>query len=198
MSVDHGRPVPEDGNVIPGQRRRDDRQMNEQRGRGVAEIQQGKIEQVDNQEELALPEMASNPQHNEAKCEEIVLYASCQRMGSEESPGTYEDEVASNISSTCNERLVCAPQIADIVCLQDQNHHPVDTGDYRVQAERGPSMTVLSPYCVADMLVSAIGRAREGIVGSNDDQQKPGNDGEDFVGNEVVLGEVFALGERVP
>jgi Fe2+ or Zn2+ uptake regulation protein len=50
----------------------------------VAEIQQGKIEQVDNQEELALPEMASNPQHNEAKGEEIVLYASCQRMGSEE------------------------------------------------------------------------------------------------------------------
>jgi len=181
MSVDHGRPVPEDGNVIPGQRRRDDRQMNEQRSRGVAEIQQGKIEQVDNQEELALPEMASNPQHYETKGEEIV-----------------EDEVASNISSTCDERLVCAPQVADIVCLQDQNDYPVDTGYHRVQAERCPSMIVLSPYCVADMLVSAIGRAREGIVGSNDDQQKPGNDGEDFVGNEVVLGEVFALGEWVP
>jgi len=181
MSVDHGCPIPEDCNVIPGQRRRDDRQVNEQRSRGVAEIQEGKVEQVDNQEQLALPEMASDPQHYEAKGEEIV-----------------EDEVASNIGSTRDERLVCAPQIADIVCLQDQNDHPVDAGYYRIQAERCPSMAVLSPYCVAEMFVPAIRRAREGIIGSNDDQEKPGNDGEDFVGNEVVLGEFLAFGERIP
>jgi len=181
VSVDHSRAIPEDCDVIPGERRRDDRQMNEQRSRGVAEIQQGKVEQVHDQEELALPEMASNPQHYEAKGEEIV-----------------EDEVASNIGSTRDERLVCAPQIADIVCLQDQNDHPVDAGYYRIQAERCPSMAVLSPYCVAEMFVPAIRRAREGIIGSNDDQEKPGNDGEDFVGNEVVLGEFLAFGERIP
>ena len=106
--------------------------------------------------------------------------------------------MASNIGSTRDERLVCAPQIADIVCLQDQNDHPVDAGYYRIQAERCPSMAVLSPYCVAEMFVPAIRRAREGIIGSNDDQQKPGNDGEDFVGNEVVLGEFLAFGERIP
>lgn len=142
--------------------------------------------------------MASNPQHYEAKGEEIVLYASCQHIGLEESPGTYEDEVASNIGSTCDECLVCTPQIADIVCLQDQNDHPVDAGYHRVQAEGCPSMAVLAPYCVAEMFVAAIRRAREGIIGSNDDQQKPGNDGEDFVGNEVVLVEFFALSERIP
>jgi hypothetical protein len=58
-------------------------------------------------------------------------------------------------------------------------------------------MTVLSPYCVAVVLVAAIFWMSEGIVGSNDHKKEPGNDGEDLVGNQVVAGELFPFGKGI-
>lgn len=39
----------------------------------MAKVEQSEVEEVDDQQQLSLPEMTSHPQHDEAKCEEIVL-----------------------------------------------------------------------------------------------------------------------------
>lgn len=110
---------------------------------------------------------------------------------------TYEDEMAAHIGRTCDECLVCTPQETDIVCLQYQDHNPVDAGNHRVQAERRSSMVILSPYRVAVVVVLAVRRALEGVVCSNDHQEEPGKDGEDLVGQEVLSSEFLAFCEWV-
>lgn len=84
------------------------------------------------------------------------------------------------------------------MCLQNQHDNPVNAGYDRVQAEGCAPVAILTPYCVAEMLVSAVDWPGEGVVRAEDDQDKPGNNGEDFVGDEVVLGELFAFGEWIP
>lgn len=58
-------------------------------------------------------------------------------------------------------------------------------------------MIVLAPYGVAAVLVFAIFWAIEGVDGSDNHQQQPGNDGKDFVGNEVAPREFFPFDERI-
>ena len=71
--MDHDSSIPENCNVVPSQRRRDNWNVYKARGGWVAKVKQGQVEQVDDQEKLALPEKASNPEHDETKAEEIVL-----------------------------------------------------------------------------------------------------------------------------
>lgn len=65
--------VPENCNIVPGQRGRDDRGMYDQWSGRVAEVEKRQVKQVDNQEQLALPEIASDPEQNEAESQEVML-----------------------------------------------------------------------------------------------------------------------------
>ena len=106
--------------------------------------------------------------------------------------------MASNIGCAGHKSLVCAPEVTNIMSLQDQHDDPVNAGYDRVQAERCAPMAILSPYRMAEMLVSAVGWSREGVVRAKYDQEKPGKNGEDFVRDEIVLGELFSFGEWIP
>jgi hypothetical protein len=58
-------------------------------------------------------------------------------------------------------------------------------------------MIVLPPYRVTMMVFRAVGGLCEGIQCAKDDEQKPGKDCEDLVGEEISLGEFLALGEWI-
>ena len=47
--------------------------MDEAWSSGVAEVEQSKVEQIDDEEDLAFPEETSDPEENEGSAEEIVL-----------------------------------------------------------------------------------------------------------------------------
>ena len=110
---------------------------------------------------------------------------------------THQDEVRSHIGCTGNKVLVRAPQVSQVVCLQDQDDDPVDARDNGTQAEPSWSVVVLSPDGVTVGMMLAIDRTLECIVGSDDDQQKPGHNGEDLVGDEVLAGEIFPFRKGV-
>lgn len=59
--MDHCGAVPENGDIIPGQRGGDDGDMNEQRRGRMAKVEECQVEEVDNQQQLALPEVTSDP-----------------------------------------------------------------------------------------------------------------------------------------
>lgn len=46
-------------------------------------------------------------------------------------------------------------------------------------------------------MVLAVFWALESVVCSDDDEEEPGNNGEDFVGKEIGFGEVFTFGEWI-
>jgi len=100
VGINHGSSIPKYGHVVPSQRRRDNRDVDESRGGRVAEVEEGEIEQVDDEEKLSLPEKSSDPEHDEAETEEVM-----------------QDEMASHIGGTGDEMLVCAPEVTDIVGL---------------------------------------------------------------------------------
>ncbi len=95
---------------------------------------------------------------------------------------TYEDEMASNICGTGDECLICRVKVPDVARLQDQGDDPVYACDNDIKGEWSPHVPVLSPYCVAVVLVIAIGRRIEGIVEGCDNHEEPGDYREDLVG----------------
>ena len=48
--------------------------MNKERRFGVAEVERSQIEQVGDQHDLSGPEVASHPEHDKSKLEEVVLH----------------------------------------------------------------------------------------------------------------------------
>ena len=70
---EHRCAIPEDGDVVPCKRRRYDGSMDDQGSRRVTEVKGEKVEEVDDQKQLALPEICSDPEHNEAKGHKVVL-----------------------------------------------------------------------------------------------------------------------------
>jgi hypothetical protein len=103
----------------------------------------------------------------------------------------------SNVARTCNILLFGAPQESDIVCLEDQDNNPIHACYNGVDAETARIMVILSPYCVAVLMLRAIGRLIEGIDGARYDKYEPGHDCKDLVGQEIPLGKLFAFGEWV-
>jgi len=73
VGIDHGRASPEDGNVIPCVGCRDDRYVHKARGRRMAEVERGEVEEVDDEQQLSKPESTSDPEHDKAEDEKIVL-----------------------------------------------------------------------------------------------------------------------------
>lgn len=69
----HRRTIPKDGHICPRQRSGHDGNVDKAWIGRMAEIQRGQIEEIDNQEDLALPKEATDPQHDETECEEVIL-----------------------------------------------------------------------------------------------------------------------------
>jgi hypothetical protein len=100
-SVDSSGTVPEDGDVVPCIRRTDDWPVNPQGGLGVAEVERGQVEQIGDQDDLAGPEVAADPAHDEAELHKIVLENVSVAGAFSKGSGTssYENVVAANIGA---------------------------------------------------------------------------------------------------
>ena len=86
---------------------------------------------------------------------------------------TYHDEMTSYVGRTMEEALIGAEEITDVIGLQYQQHYPVYTGDHGVQAEWCGHVIVLSPYCMAVLLVTAVSRSLDSIDYANHHDEEP-------------------------
>lgn len=73
----------------------------------VAEVEEGKVEEVDNQEDLCPPEMCTNEEEHETKVEKVV-----------------ENEVASNTGSRLNVLVILGEEAPDVAELNDEEDEP--------------------------------------------------------------------------
>ena len=65
LGMEHGRAAPEQRHVVPRQRRRDDGDVHPARRGRVAEVERGKVEEVDDERELGPDEVAVHPEQDE-------------------------------------------------------------------------------------------------------------------------------------
>lgn len=79
----------------------------------------------------------------------------------------------------------------DVAGLEDQQDDPVDGGDEFVEREGGVMGRIDGPDFVAMV------RSGEGIDGSRDEDEKPGDDGECFEGDQRFVVELGALCEGI-
>lgn len=79
--------------------------------------------------------------------------------------------MAANIGGAVLVCLITAPEIADIVDLEDQDDDPIDTGNNSIETEWSWPVVVLAPNGVAVVVVLAVLRACEGIVDSCHDNE---------------------------
>ena len=66
--------IPENSNVVPSQWCRHNRGMDDKWSGRVAEVEKCEVEEVGDQEQLALPEESSDPKHNESEGQKVMLY----------------------------------------------------------------------------------------------------------------------------
>jgi hypothetical protein len=161
----------------------------------VAEVERGQVEEVGNQDDLAWPEMSTNPAHDETELHEVV-----------------EDVVAADIGTAVEIVGVGAPEETDVVELGDEDDNPVDGRDDGVQREwRIPAVLCMSLIHEAawkagfthvlapDGSVAGVAMLRFGksVVSPREDKQQPGDNGQNLVGIEIRTGEFRPLGEGI-
>lgn len=109
---------------------------------------------------------------------------------------THQNEMAPDIGRAVQVACVCAPEVSNVVSLQDEDCNPVDAGDDSIETKRCGPMTVLSPDCVAMMLVT-VGGFVEVVVCTGDDNEEPGHYCENLVREKVGSGEFFSFCKRI-
>jgi hypothetical protein len=72
VCVDSNSAIPVQSDECPGQRSSDSWDMDKSRVSVVAEIEEGQVEEVDNQDDLSPDEVRTDKQHDEGKLKEIV------------------------------------------------------------------------------------------------------------------------------
>ena len=98
--------------------------------------------------------------------------------------------MTSNICSTGYEGLICREKVPDVPGLQDQRNDPVHARDNDIQGEWRPHVSVLTPYCVAVVLVMAIRWRTEGVIEGCNHYEEPGDDCENLVGKQGTFVEL--------
>ena len=83
------------------------------------------------------------------------------------------------------------------MCLEDEDNDPVYARHDGINAEAAGGVIILSPDCVAVVMLCAVGWLLECVECAGNDEDEPGNNGQDLVGQEVSLGEFLAFGEWV-
>lgn len=174
----HQSTIPVDSHKGPCQRARDDRQVNEARVGVVAEVERAQVKEVEDQKQLSPVEVRTDKEHDEGEVEEVV-----------------ENKVAANARGGVHDVGVGGEEVANVTALEDEEHDPVDGGDYGVHGESAGVERVLVPDTLADS-EAILGRV-DGIVDGHDDGQGPGEKGEDLVDGHRGRGVRLALGEGV-
>lgn len=174
----HDRTAPVERHKVPRQRATDHGDVNEPRGRTMAEVRAGQVEEVDNQQQLSPPEVAPHPEVNKPKQQQIM-----------------RNKMAPHITRSGNIRLVARIQMPRIPDLQNIKHDPVDTGDNTVHGEGSVVVVVLAPDGVA--MIATLVWTLEGVVDAGNGEEEPGEGGADFVGEDGIAGALAAVGEGV-
>lgn len=178
VCIDHDGTVPVESDESPGQRSRDDGQVDKAWVCWMAEVKGRQIEEVDNQEQLCPPEVRTYEEHDEAELEKVA-----------------EDEVGAHTRCSSDEIGVLGEQMPDVADLEDEEDNPVDGHNDAVHAEACVVVAILTPYTALVGMV--IMRGVEDIVEGAEDNQEPREDSEDLVGNDLVLGMRFTLREGI-
>lgn len=110
---------------------------------------------------------------------------------------THEDEMTANIGSARHKTLICRVEMPDVASLHDDHNDPVNAGDDGIEREGCPHVLVLAPYCVASVGIFTILGSIEGVVDRCDHNKEPGDDCQDFVGDERFSAVVLAFDEWV-
>jgi len=103
------------------------------------------------------------------------------------------NEMRSDIGCARHEMLVGRVQMPDVSALQDQEDDPVDASHDEILREWSSHPSVLSPYCMAVMVVVAVCRSIERVVESCDDHKQPGDNGQDLIGDQGTFVELGAF-----
>lgn len=170
--------VPEDGNEGPGERAGDGGKVDELVICVVAEVEDGEVDEVEDEEQLSPAEQGADEKHDKAEVEEIV----CNEVGGDRGGVGHHDRVGGE-------------EVADVAQLGDEEDEEVETSNERVHSEGSVEVAILLPDAAAG--IPAIGRVIEGIVNGGEDREQPGQDGERLVDPHAAGSVGFALGEGV-
>lgn len=107
--------------------------------------------------------MSANEQHDEAKLQEVV-----------------EDEVASNMSGSCDIFAVRGEEMPYVNNLKEESHEPIERSHEGIQGERCRVRGIVSPDGISPALFIIVGNFK-GVVDAGQDRQEPCDDGEDLV-----------------
>jgi hypothetical protein len=103
----HQSTVPVDGNESPGQRSRNNGCVDKSGVRVVAEVERGKIDEVENQNNLSPVEVRADEEHDKGEVEEVV-----------------EDEMASDAGGSVNDVRITREEMTDVTSLEDEEDDP--------------------------------------------------------------------------
>jgi len=85
----------------------------------MTEVQEGQIEEVDDQDDLSPDEVSSNEEHDECELEKVI-----------------EDEVGTNSSSSLDMSSGIGKEVPHVCDLEEKQSEPVERQDDLVQEER--------------------------------------------------------------
>lgn len=154
VGINGGSTNSEHQNIGQSQRTRNNRDVDESGGARVSEVGSGKVEEVDDDQQLSEPEVGSDPEVDEAEEEEVA-----------------GDEVGAYIGGSVHVNLILRVQVPAVADLENVQDNHVDGGDDRVQGERSVSAVVLVPD--GSTVVLALMRRIEGVVDAGDYKQEP-------------------------
>jgi len=117
--VDSDSTIPVQGDESPSQWSRNSGDVN-QTGMGrVAEVQEGQIEEVEDQDDLSPDKVSSNEEHDECELKEVI-----------------EDEVGTNSSSSLDMGGGIGEEVPHVCDLEEEQSEPVERQDNLIQEER--------------------------------------------------------------
>ena len=100
LRVYHRRTGPEQRHKGECQWPGNDRDVDETRSGGVAEVEVGQVEEVEDEDEFTLPEVATHPAHDETEVEEVI-----------------EDEMGADVACRGTPFFVGAEEVVDVASL---------------------------------------------------------------------------------
>ncbi len=81
--------------------------------------------------------------------------------------------MTADVGSTSDEYVVGGVEVPNVATLHDKHDDPINAGDDGIEGEWGSHVPVLTPYCVASMVMFAVCGSVEGEVNRCDHHQKP-------------------------
>lgn len=204
VSIHSNGSIPVQGDKVPGQGSSDGGDVDRTRVCIVAEVERGQVEEINDGDHLGPDKVAADEEHGPAELQEVV-----------------EDEVGSHARGGLDMVAVLGEEVPHVTDLGKEEGEPGFTlaeEEYRrseepapepapvcapvqrahqgIEGEGGRECLVLTPDGVAPELDIVLGYGK-GVVDAGDDDEEPGDDGEDFVGPDSLDALGFASSEGV-